>query len=92
MCHFKVSLMSMLFRTLIVKIYVTNGFFVKHIWKALKKNKNEVTNELSHKLPPTKKIDHKIEVILEFELSSKAFYRLNKKSLLELNMQLNDLL
>ena len=70
----------------------TNGPPPKHICKVLGRYKDVLTNELPQELPPTREVDHKIEVIPGSEPPSKAPYRLNQKELLELKKQLNDLL
>jgi hypothetical protein len=48
--------------------------------------------QTAQKLPPIRKIDHKIKVIPKSEPLSKAPYQLNQKELLELKKQLNGLL
>jgi hypothetical protein len=70
----------------------TDGPPPKHIRDVLRRYKDVLTNELSQELPPTREINHKIEVIPGSEPPSKAPYRLNQKELLELKKQLNDLL
>jgi hypothetical protein len=70
----------------------TDGPPPKHICEVLRRYKDVFTNELPQELPPTREIDHKIEVVPGTKPLSKAPYRLNQKELLELNKQLNDLL
>ena len=64
----------------------------KHICEVLERQKDVLTNKLHEESPPTREVDHKIEVIPGSEPPSKAPYRLNKKKLLELKKQVNDLL
>ena len=62
----------------------TNGPPSKHICKVLVRYKDVLTNKLPKELPPTREVDHKIEMIPGSEPPSKAPYRLNRKELLEL--------
>jgi hypothetical protein len=64
----------------------------KHICDVLGRSKDVLTNELPKELPPTREVDHKIEMVPGSEPPSKAPYRLNQKQLLELKKQFNDLL
>ena len=57
----------------------------------LKKYKDVFSNELSQELPLRREMNHKIKVVSESKLLSKALYQLNKKELLKLKKQLNDL-
>jgi hypothetical protein len=70
----------------------TDGPPPKHIHDVLGRYKDVLTNELPQELPPTREVNHKIEVVSGSEPPSKAPYRLNQKELLELKKQLNDLI
>ncbi len=48
--------------------------------------------ELFDALPPYRKVDHRIKVVLSSVLPSKESYKLNQKELEELKKKLNDLL
>jgi hypothetical protein len=52
----------------------TNGPPPKHICDVLGRYKDVLTNELPQELPPTREVDHKIEVVPGSEPPSKAPY------------------
>jgi hypothetical protein len=60
--------------------------------KVLETYKDVITNELPKHLPPKRGVDHKIDLVLEAEPSSKAPSRLNQLKLQELKRQFNELL
>jgi hypothetical protein len=49
-------------------------------------------DDLLESLPPCRKVDHKIKVVHDSILLTKASYRLNQKELEEFPTQINDLL
>jgi hypothetical protein len=51
-----------------------------------------IMGELFDALPPYRKVDHRIKVVLSSVLPSKESYKLNQKELEELKKKLNDLL
>ena len=64
----------------------------KCVEDVLKRYQDVLPEDLPNKLPPRRKVDHKIEVKLGTEPPSKAPYRLSQKELEELKSQLDELL
>jgi hypothetical protein len=54
-----------------------------YILDSLNKFLEVLTNEISNALPPCRKVDHKIKMVLRTTPPSKAPYRLNQKDLKE---------